>query len=300
MENVTLTQREQARLQVLNSLLAEHTTLDQAATLMGVSTRHTRRILAAYREEGAAALAHGHRGRRAPNTTSEETTRSEVLRLAQTRYPDANHTHLSELLRERDGIEIGRTTLRRILVGAGLKSPRRRRPPQHRIRRQRMAREGMLIQVDGSHHRWLGDHGPPFALLLAVDDATGIVVNALFCEQENTRDYFLLMKGLIQRYGIPIALYTDRHSVFKNVPGSGLAGAPTQFSRAMDELGMQMVFALSPQAKGRVERTAGTFQDRLVTELRLAGATTIEEANVVLKDFLDRFNERFEVPSKSV
>ena len=161
---------------------------------MGVSTRHTRRILAAYREEGAAALAHGHRGRRAPNTTSE-TTRSEVLRLAQTRYSDANHTHLSELLRERDGIEIGRTTLRRMLVAAGLKSPRRRRPPQHRIRRQRMPREGMLIQVDGSHHRWLGDHGPPFALLLAVDDATGIVVNALFCEQENTRDLLPTHEG---------------------------------------------------------------------------------------------------------
>ena len=161
-----------------------------------------------------------------------------------------------------------------------------------------MPREGMLIQVDGSHHRWLGDHGPPFALLLAVDDATGIVVNALFCEQENTRDYFLLMRGLIQRHGIPIALYTDRHSVFKNVPGSGRAGAPTQFSRAMDELGIQMVFALSPQAKGRVERTAGTFQDRLVTELRLAGATTIEEANAVLKEFLDRFNARFGVAAR--
>ena len=156
----------------------------------------------------------------------------------------------------------------------------------------------MLIQVDGSHHRWLGDYGPPFALLLAVDDATGIVVNAMFCEQENTRDYFLLMRGLIQRHGIPIALYTDRHSVFKNVPGSGRAGAPTQFSRAMDELGIQMVFALSPQAKGRVERTAGTFQDRLVTELRLAGATTIEEANVVLKDFLVRFNARLGVPAQ--
>ena len=109
-----------------------------------------------------------------------------------------------------------------------------------------MPRAGMLVQVDGSHHRWLGDHGAPFALLLAVDDATGIVVNAMFCEQENTRDYFLLMRGLIQRYGMPIALYTDRHSVFKNVPGSGHAGAPTQFSRAMDELGIQMVFALSP------------------------------------------------------
>ena len=297
MENVTLTQKEQARLQVLNSLLAEHMTLDQAATLMGVSARHTRRILAAYREEGAAALAHGHRGRRAPNTTPEP-LRSEVLRLARSRYSETNHTHLSELLREREGIEIGRTTLRRILTSAGLKSPRHRRPPRHRVRRQRMPREGMLVQVDGSHHRWLGDHGAPFALLLAVDDATGIVVNALFCEQENTRDYLLLMRGLVQRYGIPIALYTDRHSVFKNVPGSGRAGAPTQFSRAMDELGIQMVFALSPQAKGRVERTAGTFQDRLVTELRLAGATTIEEANAVLKDLLVRFNARFGVPAR--
>ena len=279
METLTLTQREQARLQVLNSLLAGHMTMDQAATLMGV-IRHTRRILAAYREEGAAALSHGNRGLRATNATPE-TTKAEVLRLARSRYSETNHTHLSELLREREGIDIARTTLRRILAGAGLKSPRRRRPPQHRVRRQRMPREGMLIQVDGSHHRWLGHHVSPFALLLAVDDATGIVVNALFCEQENTRDYLLLMRGLLRRYGIPVALYTDRHSVFKNVPGSGLARAPTQFSRAMDELGIQMVFALSPQAKGRVERTAGTFQDRLVTELRLAGATTIEEANVV-------------------
>ena len=294
METLTLTQREQARLQVLNSLLAGHMTMDQAATLMGVSTRHTRRILAAYREEGAAALSHGNRGLRATNATPE-TTKAEVLRLARSRYSETNHTHLSELLREREGIDIARTTLRRILAGAGVKSPRRRRPPQHRVRRQRMPREGMLIQVDGSHHRWLGHHVSPFALLLAVDDATGIVVNALFCEQENTRDYLLLMRGLLQRYGIPVALYTDRHSVFKNVPGSGLARAPTQFSRAMDELGIQMVFALSPQAKGRVERTAGTLQDRLVTELRLAGATTIEEANVVLKDFLVRFNTRFGV-----
>ena len=122
METLTLTQKEQARLQVLNSLLAEHMTLDQAATLMGVSARHTRRILAAYRREGAAALAHGNRGLRSTNATPEP-LRSEVLRLAQTRYPDANHTHLSELLREREGIEIGRTTLRRILTGAGLKEP---------------------------------------------------------------------------------------------------------------------------------------------------------------------------------
>ena len=219
------------------------------------------------------------------------------MHLTKTRYSETNHTHLSELLREREGMVIGRTTLRRILVGAGLGSPRRRRPPKHRVRRQRMPREGMLIQIDGSYHRWLGRDGPEFTLLLAVDDATGMVAHAAFCEYENTRDYLLLMRGIIERHGIPIAIYTDRHSVFKHVPGTGRSGAPTQFSRAMDELGIQMIFALSPQAKGRVERMAGTFQDRLVTELRLVGATTIQEANVVLKDFVVRFNRRFGVPA---
>ena len=131
---------------------------------------------------------------------------------------------------------------------------------------------------------------------LAADDATGCVVNALFCEQENTRSYLLLMRDLIRSYGIPLALYSDRHGVFKHTPPSEIAAAPTQFSREMDELGVQLIFARSPQAKGRVERTAGTLQDRLVTELRLAGATTIDDANRVLDDFLPRFNERFRVP----
>ena len=287
--------KEQARLQVLNSLRDEHMTLDQAATLMGVTTRHTRRILAAYREKGVAAVAHGHRGRRPANATPDAVADS-VVRLARTRYEGANHTHLSELLSERDGIDIGRTTLRRILVNAGLSSPRRRRPPKHRVRRQRMPREGMLIQVDGSHHPWLGDQAPPFALLIAVDDATGTVVAALFCEQEDSRNYFLLIQGLVQHLGVPVALYTDRHAVFRHTPGAGLPGMPTQFSRAMDELGIQMIFAQSPQAKGRVERTAATFQDRLITELRLAGATTIEQANTVLEQFLPRYNRRFQIP----
>ena len=156
MENVTLTPKEQTRLQVLNRLLAEHTTLDQAATLIGVSTRHIRRLLAAYREQGSAAIAHGHRGRKAPEFVAYD-----VVQLARTRYSGANHTHLSELLNEREGIDIVRTTLRRILINAGLSSPQRRRPPKHQVRRQRMPREGMLIQLDGSHHRRLGEDGPP-------------------------------------------------------------------------------------------------------------------------------------------
>ena len=295
MENVTLTPKEQGRLQVLNSLAAEQMTLDQAAELMGVTSRHTRRILAAYRQHGAAALAHGHRGRRPVNATPEALV-ADVAHLARTRYAGVNHTHLAELLAEREGIHIGRTTLRRVLLEAGLSSPRRRRPPKHRVRRQRMPREGMLIQMDGSHHPWLGDLAPPFTLLIAVDDATGTAVGAWFCEQEDSRNYFLLICALAERRGVPVALYTDRHGVFKHTPGAGLPAGRTQFSRAMDELGVQMIFAQSPQAKGRVERTAGTFQDRLVAELRLAGAATLEQAQAVLDEFVPRFNRRFGVP----
>ena len=290
-----MTQQEQARLQVLNNLLAGYMTTEQAATLMGVSTRHTRRILAAYRKDGAAAIAHGNRGRRPANATPYALA-TEVIHLARTRYTGVNHTHMSELLSEREGIDIGRDTLRKILTDAGVNSPRQRRPPKHRVRRQRMPREGMLIQLDGSYHRWLGKDGPQFTLLLAVDDATGTVVNALFCELENTRGYFRLLDGLIRHRGIPLALYVDRHAVFKHTPSPETAAGPTQFSRAMDELGIQLIFALSPQAKGRVERAAGTFQDRLVSELRLSGATTIDDANLVLEGFLPRFNNRFKVP----
>ena len=150
-----MTPREQSRLQVLNSLLAEHMTLDQAATLMGLSPRHARRILADYRENGAAALAHGK-----PPNAIPEPIRSRVLHLAGTIHEGANHSHISELLGEREGIDIARTTLRRILVNTGMASPRGRRPPKHWVRRQRMAPRGMLIQLDGSHNRWPGEDGP--------------------------------------------------------------------------------------------------------------------------------------------
>ena len=135
----------------------------------------------------------GIRRGRSSRTSSRFALASEAVRLARSRYAGVNHTHLSELLREREGIDIGRDTLRKILANAGVSSPRRRRPPKHRVRRQRMPREGMLIQVDGSYHRWLGKDGPQFTLLLAVDDATGVVADALFCELENTHSYFSLL-----------------------------------------------------------------------------------------------------------
>ena len=159
MKGLTLTQKEQARLQVLNGILEGQISVDEAAEVLGVSERHVWRILAEYRKEGAAALAHGNRGRRANNSIPEE-ARTQVVALARTRYARVNHTHLTELLAEREEIVLGRSTVRRILVGAGMASPRRRRPPLHRVRRQRMSQEGMLVQVDGSVHAWLEETGP--------------------------------------------------------------------------------------------------------------------------------------------
>ena len=202
MRGLTLTQREQARLQVLNSVLEHQIQVDGAAQVLGVSKRHLWRTLAAYRKEGAAALAHGNRGR-PPRNATPEGTKAEVGYLARTSYPGANHTHLTELLAQREGIVLGRSTVRRILVSAGIPSPCRRRPPRHRVRRQRMPHQGMLVQIDGSHHPWLEERGPRFALLLAVDDATNTVPHALFHQEEDTCGYFLLMEGLIQRHGIP-------------------------------------------------------------------------------------------------
>jgi transposase len=303
MKGLTLTTKEQARLHILNGVLEGHWLVREAAEVLGMSERHTWRILAAYRREGAAALAHGNRGRVPTNTTSAW-VQKQVVDMVQRRYKGINHTHLTELLEEREGIVMSRSTVRRLLLREGLSSPRYRRP-HHRYRRQRMPQEGMLLQVDGSHHAWLEDRGPVLALLLAVDDATGTVPYALFREQEDTQGYLLLMRRIVQRKGIPLALYCDRHSVFthhsetheKDEEKPARYKRRTQFGRALKELGIRPIFARSPQAKGRVERANGTFQDRLVAEMRLAGASSLDDANRVLEEFLLRFNNRFGVPA---
>ena len=291
-------QSEEARRYVLAGVMAGDLRASQAAEILGISERHAWRLLAAYRARGTAALGHGNRGRRPHNAVPADVA-SPVVRFASTRYPGANHTHLAELLWEHESLDVSSWTVRRILARAGIASPRRRRPPEHRVRREHMPREGMLLQVDGSHHAWLEERGPRFALLLAVDDATGAAVHALFRPVEDARGYFLLLEEIVRRCGIPLALYSDRHGVFK-ASSDGRRGlkVATQFARAMRELGITQIFARSPQAKGRVERMAGTFQDRLVTELRLASATTIAEAQAALERFLPRFNARFAVAAR--
>ena len=303
-ETVSLNLREQQRVIVLNQVGRGELTGQQAAGLVCLSLRQVRRLLAAYRKEGVAALAHGNRGRRPVHALPEE-KKERVVVLAKGVYAGCNHHHLQELLAEREGVMLSRSSIWRVLTAAGLKSPRRRRPPKHRCRRERYPQEGMLLQIDGSRHDWLQGRGPWLTLVGAIDDATGMVPYALFREQEDAQGYFLLLREIIHTKGIPLALYSDRHGIFERSsrePESlqeQLAGErqPTQFGRALGELGIQSIFALSPQAKGRIERLWGTFQDRLVVELRLAGASTVEEANGVLWEFLPRFNSRFGVPA---
>ena len=224
-----------------------------------------------------------------------------MVAVVRERYGGINHTHLSELLAEREGLALSRSCLRRLFVGAGLASPRHRRPPRHRMRRQRMPQEGMLLQLDGSHHAWLEDRGPTACLLLAIDDATGTALHAIFQERETTWGYVLLLRGIAKKHGIPLAVYTDRHAAFTShrpatKDASPEPGKPTQVARALRELGIIQIFALRPEDKRRVERANGTFQDRLVAEMRLAGASTVVESNRLLEDFPHRFNDRFGVP----
>ena len=297
-----MTIREQSRIAVLNGVMEGKVLVAEAARLMGVSERHAWRLLRAYRKEGVAGVAHGNRGRR-PSTTTCPEIQEKVMELATGAYSGFNHSHLTEMLADREGIHLSRSTVRRVLLAGGIGSPRRRRAPKRYLRRERYPQEGMLLQIDGSRHNWLEGRGPHLTLIGSVDDATGTVPFALFRQQEDAHGYMLMLREIIDRHGIPMALYSDRHSIFQNStrgPESleeQLRGRrdPTQFARALEELGIRLILAHTPQAKGRVERAWDTFQDRLVSEMRLAGTATIEQANRMLRDFLPRYNRRFGV-----
>jgi hypothetical protein len=226
--------------------------------------------------------------------------RDRILHLARTTYAGFNDHHLCEKLCEVENLSLGRETLRRVLRSAGIGSPRKRRSPTHRQRRLPRAREGEMLLLDGSLHRWLEDRGPQLTLLGFLDDATRKVPVAEFFPTEDARGYFRLLRRLLGRFGVPLSFYGDRHSVFVRNDDhwsvqEQLAGRrePTQFGRALDQLAVTYIAAQSPQAKGRIERLWGTFQDRLTSELRLAGASDLETANQVLRRFLPDYNRRF-------
>ena len=301
-KEVTLNSKEQKRLLVMNEIVAGRITGQQAADVLGITLRHARRILARYRQEGAAALAHGNRGR-TPVNKLDESVEAEIVCLASGEYHDYNDSHFTEELEERHDIRVSVPTVRRIRRSHGLSSPRKRRVPRHRRRRQRYPQAGMLLQVDGSKHDWLEERGPWMTLHAAIDDATNEVPWAVFREEEDATGYALLLHHISQTHGLPLALYADRHNIFQSPKKPTLKEQldglepRSHLGRLLDALDVCLIEARSPQAKGRVERLFGTLQDRLVKELRRAEASTLEEANVVLRNYLPRYNRRFVKPA---
>jgi transposase len=303
-ETITMTMADQRRAWVLAKLLGGDLSVHEVAAFLGLSERSVWRLRARFVAEGPAALVHGNRGRPSGRRV-DEVVRARVLELARTTYAGANDTHLAELLAEREGITLSRVTVRRILRADGMPSPRKRRAPRHRSRRDRMPQAGLLVQVDGSRHDWLEDRGPRLTLVGGIDDATGILTAATFRDQEDTAGYLEILRDTVRRHGVPGAWYRDRHGIFETPERATLTleeqladtRTPTQLGRALTELGVGSIAARSPQAKGRIERAWGTLQDRLVVELRLAGACDRDGANRVLARYLPRFNRRFAVPA---
>ena len=307
-DRIVLNRTEQRRITVLTHLEAGSLVNQEAATLLGISERQLQRLHRSFRKLGVAGLAHGNRGRPAHNAVESAIARR-IVQLAREKYQGFNQQHLTEMLAEHEEIQLSRPTVRRLLLEAGIVSPRRRRAPKHRRRRDRATKEGLMLQLDASRHDWLEGRGPYLSLVGAIDDATGKVPWACFREQEDAQGYFLVMRETVTRLGVPMSAYADRHSIFfqgkeaqlrKLSLEEQLAGKrePTQFGRLLNELGVQLIHALSPQAKGRIERLWGTFQDRLASELRLANASNADQANQVLWRFLPRHNRRFSVAAQ--
>lgn len=304
-ETIILTQEEHRRAMVLSKVREGRLQVTQAATVLGLSRRHCLRLLAALRQQGPAALAHGNRGRTPPNRLPVALKR-QVLRLAKIPYAGFNHSHLTEQLQEHHRLRVSRQTVSRWLVAAGLPSPRPRRRRRFRRRRERMPQEGLLHQWDASDHDWLEGRGPRIVLQGAIDDATSEVPAALFRPEEDAQGYLVVLRTTVGTKGRPVAIYSDRHRIFQTPATAepsideqlrGVSQPLTQVGRALAELQIRWIPASSPQSKGRIERLWGTFQDRLVSELRRAKARTLEEANAILAAFLPRYNARFAKPA---
>jgi len=271
----------------------------RAAELLSLSVRQVKRLKKRLREHGEAALAHANRGRPSPRRLPLR-VRQAVVRLARSTYAGFNDHHLCEKLCELEGFSLSRETLRRLLRQAGLGSPRKRRAPIHRQRRLRSPREGELVQLDGSPHDWLQGRGPRLTALGMQDDATGKILAAQFFPSETAAGYLRLLRQLLRCHGVPLAFYGDHSGIFVRNDDfwsveEQLAGKrqPTQFGRALEQLGITFIAAHSPQAKGRVERLWGVLQDRLTSELRLAQACDLDSANAVLRIFIADYNRRF-------
>jgi len=295
---IVMSLKEIRRLKLIQSAIDRRITQKVVSIMLGLSERQVRRLVKTVREQGDIGIMHGSRGRLSNHRLPEE-TKERVITLYKARYPDFGPTLATEKLLEIEGIRISDETLRKWLLTAELWKKRRKRSA-YRQWRPRRSCFGEMVQLDGSHHDWLEDRGPKLVLMAYIDDATNTTY-ARFYDYEGTLPAMDSFKGYVKQYGLPISVYLDRHTTYKS------PRKPTewdeveaveflsQFERALKELGVEVIHAQSPQAKGRVERLFGVLQDRLVKEMRLQAIKTKEEANNFLKTYLSIYNKRFRV-----
>jgi transposase len=301
MEFVTLDRHRQNQARILSQLLAGKITTREAAASLSLSVRWVERMRPAFREQGPAALLHGNTGR-SPGNALPPDLREKIQALAGGTYAGLNFQHFTEKLCEVEGIQVSPRSVHRICSEANISPPRpQKRRSAHRRRRPRCPREGDLLQLDGSPHDWLEGRGPRLTLITHIDDATSFKW-ATFREGEDLEGYMRVFQTVVEERGIPSAIYSDRTVIVAGAsrrfkPHHDRPDIPSQFRRALDELGVAVILANSPQAKGRVERSHGVDQDRLVSELRLARACTLDQAASVLVQHLADVNRRFVVPA---
>lgn len=267
----------------------------EAAKALKISERHFRRLIRSYEAQGAAALASQRKGLPANNRISEP-LKQQSLNLIQEYFYDYGPTLAAEKLNEYFNIKVSKETTRQWMIEAGFWRHKQKKIPAPHPLRARRPFVGELVQVDGSHHHWFEDRGPKACLLVFIDDATGRLLSLRFAPAETTIDYLAALKDYVLEHGVPRAMYFDKHNVFHiNQKMTKAKDGQTQFGRVMNHLGIEPIYAHSPQAKGRVERANETLQDRLIKELRFFNINTIEQANLYLNDYIKRFNAQFAI-----
>lgn len=300
MRTLTLSTPQLRRAEILTQLIAGKLSTADTAQLLRVSHRQVQRLRRRFLTEGISVAVHGNQGRAPRNRTNPALIeRLRVLCGAEGKYHDFNISHLCDLLARHEEIRLPRSTLSRLLHGHGLRSKVRSRPEVKRLRRERKSSEGMMLQIDATPFDWLENRAPRMALAAAIDDATGKIIYGSFRPTEDQAGYFVMLRSIATSYGLPHLLYHDRQTILRSPKEPSLedelAGRPpmSQFQRVVASLGITSIAALSPQAKGRIERLWRTLQDRLTKELRLALISTLEEANRFLPTFIESFNRRF-------
>lgn len=303
-ETYHMTKKEMVRLKVAERLIGGQMKLEEASRILNISTRQAVRIKGRVKKIGPQAVIHGNRKRRPANAT-EDIVKDLVVELKKDKYGKANFSHFAELISENEKIYLSQPTVHRILAEAGIASPRKKKKKRLYHYRKRMDCAGSMVQLDASPYEWL--RGQKLNLHGAIDDATSDILGLFMAKEECLEGYFEVARQMIKGAGIPVSTYNDRHTILlspKNAKLSiedqleGRLKPYTQFSAAMDELGVNMIAAGSPQAKGRIERLWGTLQDRLTVEFALNGIKDLDSANEFMKDYIARFNKRFSVKPK--